>query len=105
MTPTPQPIATTSRRAFVCAGKRDFGIRYGQIEAIEASIAPQRAQRVLDAGGKLSTPEPIDLHAHSYPYGSAIGISADELIAHKGTTTVVAGVASGRPYPSPSSVR
>jgi dihydroorotase len=31
----------------------------------------------------------IDLHAHTYPYGSAIGIPADELIAHQGTTTVV----------------
>ena len=71
------------------AGKRDIGIRYGQIEAIEASIAPERALRVLDAGGKLTTPGLIDLHAHTYPYGSAIGIPADELIAHQGTTTVV----------------
>ena len=71
------------------AGKRDIGIRFGQIEAIEASIAPERAQRVMDAGGKLTTPGLIDLHAHTYPYGSAIGIPADELIAHQGTTTVV----------------
>jgi dihydroorotase len=71
------------------SGKRDIGIRYGQIEAIEAAIAPERAQRVMDAGGKLVTPGLIDLHCHTYPYGSAIGIPADELIAHQCTTTVV----------------
>jgi dihydroorotase len=71
------------------SGQRDIGIRYGQIEAIETTIAPERAQRVMDAGGKLVTPGLIDLHCHTYPYGSAIGIPADELIAHQCTTTVV----------------
>lgn len=77
------------------SGKRDIGIRFGQIEAIEASIAPERAQRVLDAGGKLVTPGLIDLHCHTYPYGSAIGIPADELIAHQCTTTVVSAGDAG----------
>ena len=71
------------------SGKRDIGIRYGVIESIEASIAPERAQRVMDVGGKLVTPGLIDLHCHTFPYGSAIGIPADELIAHQCTTTVV----------------
>ena len=71
------------------AGKRDIGMRYGLIEAVESSIAPERAQRVMDAGGKLVTPGLIDLHAHTYPFGSAIGIPADELVAHQCTTTVV----------------
>lgn len=71
------------------SGKRDIGIRYGRIEALEASIAPGRAERVLDAGGKLVTPGLIDLHCHTYPYGSAIGIPADELLAHQCTTTTV----------------
>lgn len=71
------------------SGKRDIGIRYGRVEALEASIAPARAQRVLDAGGKLVTPGLIDLHCHTYPYGSAIGIPADELLAHQCTTTTV----------------
>ena len=48
------------------AGKRDIGIRYGLIEAIEPTIAPERAQRVMDAGGKLVTPGLIDLHCHTY---------------------------------------
>lgn len=70
-------------------GRRDIGIRYGVIEAIAPSIPPERGQRVLDAGGRLVTPGLIDLHAHTYPYGSAIGIPADELVALQATTTVV----------------
>jgi dihydroorotase len=71
------------------SGKRDIGIRFGKIELIDGSIAPERAQRVMDAAGRLVTPGLIDLHCHTYPYGSAIGIPADELIAHQCTTTVV----------------
>src|SRR5438046_10580260 len=70
-------------------GKRDIGIRYGLIEALETEISADRAQRVLDAGGKLTTPGLIDLHSHVFPYGSAIGIPADELVAHQCTTTCV----------------
>jgi dihydroorotase len=77
------------------AGKRDIGIRYGVIEAMESSIAPERANRVMDAGGKLVTPGLIDLHAHTYPFGSAIGIPADELVAHQCTTTVVSAGDAG----------
>jgi dihydroorotase len=76
-------------------GKRDIGIRHGVIESIESNIVPDRAQRVLDAAGKLVTPGLIDLHAHTYPYGSAIGIPADELIAHQCTTTVVSAGDAG----------
>jgi len=71
------------------AGKRDIGVRFGRIEAIETSIPADRALRVLDAGHKLVTPGLIDLHCHTYPYGSAIGIPADELLAHQCTTTTV----------------
>jgi dihydroorotase len=77
------------------AGTRDIGIRYGLIEAIEPAIAPERAQRVMDAGGKLVTPGLIDLHCHTYPYGSAIGIPADELMAYQCTTTVVSAGDAG----------
>lgn len=77
------------------SGKRDIGIRYGVIEAVDASIAPERALRVMDAGGRLVTPGLIDLHAHTYPYGSAIGIPADELVAHQATTTVVSAGDAG----------
>jgi dihydroorotase len=77
------------------AGKRDIGIRYGVIEALDANIAPERAARVMDAGGKLVTPGLIDLHAHTYAFGSAIGIPADELTAQQCTTTVVSAGDAG----------
>src|SRR5256712_7595235 len=54
-------------------GKRDIGIRWGMIEAIEAEIPAARALKTIDATGKLVTPGLIDLHSHVYPYGSAIG--------------------------------
>jgi dihydroorotase len=76
-------------------GKRDIGIRYGLIEAVEADIPAARALRVLDASGKLVTPGLIDLHCHVYPYGSAIGIPADELVAHQCTTTCVSAGDAG----------
>src|SRR5215468_9427195 len=70
-------------------GRRDIGIRFGVIEALEADIPATRASRVLDVSGKLVTPGLVDLHTHVYPYGSAIGIPADELVAHQCTTTCV----------------
>jgi dihydroorotase len=76
-------------------GKRDIGIRFGLIEALEADIPAARAMRVLDATGKLVTAGLVDLHTHVYPYGSAIGIPADELIAHQCTTTCVSAGDAG----------
>jgi dihydroorotase len=76
-------------------GKRDIGIRWGAIAAIEPEIAPARAMKTIDAAGKLVTPGLIDLHCHVYPYGSAIGIPADELVPFQGTTTVVSAGDAG----------
>ena len=76
-------------------GRRDIGIRYGRIEALEADIPAARATRFLDAGGKLVTPGLVDLHSHVYPYGSAIGIPADELAAFQCTTTCVSAGDAG----------
>ena len=76
-------------------GRRDIGIRFGRIEALEREIAAERGVRVLDAGGRLTTPGLIDLHAHVYPYGSAIGIPADELVAYQATTTAVSAGDAG----------
>src|ERR1700692_5140143 len=58
-------------------GKRDIGIRWGAIAAIEPEIADARALKTIDASGKLVMRGLIDLHCHVYPYGSAIGIRAD----------------------------
>src|SRR5712671_7689608 len=76
-------------------GRRDIGIRYGVIEAVEPAIPAARALRSIDAGGKLVTPGLIDLHCHVYPYGSAIGIPADELVAYQCTTTCVSAGDAG----------
>jgi dihydroorotase len=76
-------------------GKRDIGIRYGIVEALESEISAARALRVLDASGKLVTPGLVDLHTHVYPYGSAIGIPADELVGHQCTTTCVSAGDAG----------
>ena len=77
------------------SGKRDIGIRWGVVEAIETDIPAERARRTIDASGKLVTPGLIDLHCHVYPYGSAIGIPADELVEHQCTTTVVSAGDAG----------
>src|SRR5438034_2307877 len=75
--------------------RRDIGIRAGRIEAIEADIPAARALRVLDASGRLVLPGLIDIHSHVYPYGSAIGIPADELVQFQGTTTMVSAGDAG----------
>jgi dihydroorotase len=76
-------------------GRRDIGIRNGLIESVEGDIPAARAQRLLDASGKLVTPGLVDLHTHVYPYGSAIGIPADELVAFQCTTTCVSAGDAG----------
>ncbi|MGY4568655.1 MULTISPECIES: amidohydrolase family protein [Bradyrhizobium] len=76
-------------------GKRDIGIRWGIVEAIEDEIPAARAARTIDASGKLVMPGLVDLHCHVYPYGSAIGIPADELVQFQGTTTVVSAGDAG----------
>lgn len=76
-------------------GKRDIGIRYGLIEEVSADIPAARGLRVLNAAGKLVTPGLIDMHAHTFAYGSAIGIPADELVPFQATTTVVSAGDAG----------
>lgn len=76
-------------------GKRDVGIRFGRIAALEAEIPAARAKQTIDASGKLVLPGLVDLHAHTYPYGSAIGIPADETVPFSGVTTVVSAGDAG----------
>jgi dihydroorotase len=76
-------------------GKRDVGIRWGVVEAVDEAIPAERAAKTIDASGKLVTPGLVDLHCHVYPYGSAIGIPADELVQFQGTTTVVSAGDAG----------
>ncbi|WP_375308325.1 amidohydrolase/deacetylase family metallohydrolase [Bradyrhizobium sp. A11] len=75
--------------------RRDIGIRWGVIEAVQEAIPAERALKSIDASGKLVMPGLIDLHSHVYPYGSAIGIPADELVQFQATTTVVSAGDAG----------
>lgn len=73
--------------------KRDIGMRYGKVEALEADIPAARANRVMNAAGRLVVPGLIDLHSHVYTTG--IGIPADELITFQGTTSAVSAGDAG----------
>jgi dihydroorotase len=76
-------------------GLRDIGVRNGKIVALAANLPVDHAARVMDAQRQLVTPGLIDLHCHTYPYGSAIGIPADELMGHQATTTTVSAGDAG----------
>ena len=73
--------------------KLDIGMRYGRIEALESDIPATRANRVMNAAGRLVVPGLIDLHAHVFTSG--IGIPADELVLYQGTTTAVSAGDAG----------
>ncbi len=73
--------------------RRDIGMRYGVIEAIEADIPVARANKVMNAAGRIVVPGLIDLHSHVYTTG--IGIPADELVPYQGTTTAVSAGDAG----------
>lgn len=75
--------------------RRDIGIRWGIIETVQETIPAERALKSIDASGKLVMPGLVDLHCHVYPYGSAIGIPADELVQFQATTTVVSAGDAG----------
>jgi dihydroorotase len=76
-------------------GMRDVGIRHGKVEEVAADIPADRAVRVLSAAGKLVVPGLVDLHTHVFPYGSALGIPADELAQFQATTTAVSAGDAG----------
>ncbi|HEY2992769.1 MAG TPA: amidohydrolase/deacetylase family metallohydrolase [Methylomirabilota bacterium] len=75
-------------------GKRDIGIRYGQIAAVAPSIPADRAVQRIDAAGKLVTPGLIDLHTHLCPH-LGLGLPADELVPITCTTTAVSAGDAG----------
>jgi dihydroorotase len=66
--------------------KRDIGIRWGVVEAVEESIPAARALKSIDATGKLVMPGLIDLHCHLREPGQ----EHKETIA-TGTRAAVAG--------------
>ena len=64
-------------------GKRDLGIKNGQVAAILPAIPADRSVQRIDAAGKLVVPGLIDLHTHLCPH-LGIGLPADELVRHHG---------------------
>ena len=76
-------------------GHRDVGIRWGRVAAVEPSIDPGRALQAIDAKGHLVVPGLVDLHAHVYAQGSALGLPADELAPFTATTTYVSSGDAG----------
>jgi dihydroorotase len=80
-------------------GKRDIGIKNAKVAAIEREIPADMGSQTLDAAGRLVVPGLVDLHAHVFPQGSAIGLPADELVPFTATTTYVsAGDAGGNNF-------
>src|SRR5213596_3314449 len=75
-------------------GRRDIGIKHGQIAALASSIPPDRSIQRIDATGKLVTPGQIDLHTHLCPH-IGIGLPADELVPITCTTTAVSAGDAG----------
>ena len=69
-------------------GKRDIGIKNGQVAAIAPSIAADRAVQRIDAAGRLVTPGLVDLHTHLVPH-IGIGLPADELVGITAVTTAI----------------
>jgi len=77
----------------------DIGIRNGRIVDIQKTLPRDKAAQQINASGKILTPGLIDLHAHTYPQASAIGLPADELVPFTATTTYVsAGDAGGNNF-------
>ena len=77
----------------------DIGIRNGRIVDIQKNLPRDKAAQQINASGKILTPGLVDLHAHTYPQASAIGLPADELAPFTATTTYVsAGDAGGNNF-------
>ena len=86
-------------------GKYDVAITGDKIAAVEPTIDPNLARRVVNLQGHLVTPGLIDIHVHVYhtraPEGSPEGLSvvADAHSFRSGVTTMVdTGTAGGRHF-------
>jgi dihydroorotase len=75
--------------------RRDIGIKNALIAGLELDIPLDRGAQMIDAKGKLVTPGLVDLHAHVYPQGSAIGLPVDEIAPAMAATTYVSAGDAG----------
>lgn len=75
---------------------RDVAVANGKIAAIESTIDPATARRVVDLRGRIVTPGLIDLHVHGFRGVSHAGLDLDPYCINRGVTTAVdAGTAGG----------
>lgn len=68
-------------------GRFDVAIAGGRVAAIEPSLDPGLAARVIDATGQYVTPGLVDLHTHVYWGVTYWGIEPDPVAARTGVTT------------------
>lgn len=89
-------------------GIRDVAIRGDRIGAVEQSIPPSSAKKVIDVSGLYITPGLVDIHAHFYVHTDGPGtlfewspsIIPDHHLFHAGVTTAVdAGTSGWRTFP------
>ena len=79
---------------------RDVAITGNRVSRVAENIPPTEALHVLDARGKIVTPDWIDIHVHVYDGVAPLGIPADPNCVAKGVTTVVdAGSAGAHTFP------
>jgi dihydroorotase len=75
-------------------GKRDIGIKNGQVAMLAPIIAASRSLQRIDVSGRLVTPGLVDLHTHLVPH-LGIGLPADELVGITAVTTAVSAGDAG----------
>ena len=81
---------------------RDVGIRGGKIAAVEESLDPSRAEKVIDVSGLVVTPGLVDIHTHLF-YSTLIpdawagdnSVMPDSFSFRTGVTTMVDAGSSG----------
>ncbi|MBM3738000.1 MAG: amidohydrolase/deacetylase family metallohydrolase [Acidobacteria bacterium] len=73
----------------------DVAVGTGKIAAVEPSIAPERAARVIPVKGCLVTPGLVDIHVHGFRGVSHAGVELDTYCIGRGVTTAVDAGTSG----------
>lgn len=74
----------------------DVAFKGDRTVVVEPDIAPDRAERLIDAAGLVVVPGLIDFHAHAlFLSGLGLGGDLDAICASHGVTTLVDGGSSG----------
>jgi dihydroorotase len=75
--------------------RKDIGISGGRIIRLDDELDLSKAERVVDASGKIVTPGLVDVHTHVYWGVSHWSVDPDSTCLAKGVTTVVDAGTSG----------